>query len=89
MYMIRNPWGDTYYNGSWKSSDSSWTSDYISQVPHDIDPTTAYEHGIFFVEDVDFLRCFDNFQMGHYRDDEGYTDDWFDKEDDRGLTTAF
>jgi hypothetical protein len=30
MYMVRNPWGITYYNGNFKSTDSKWTDDYIS-----------------------------------------------------------
>lgn len=31
MYMLRNPWGITYYAGTWNYEDTdSWTSDYIS-----------------------------------------------------------
>jgi len=41
MYMIRNPWGVTYYNGTWKHDDSSWTSAFKAQVPHSVDPTTS------------------------------------------------
>lgn len=50
MYMLRNPWGITNFKMNWKSTDSAWTSDYISQVPFSVDPTTSYSNGIFFVE---------------------------------------
>lgn len=41
LVMVRNPWGITEYNGNWKSSDALWTSDYISQVPNSVNPTTS------------------------------------------------
>ena len=41
MYMIRNPWGTSEYNGNWRSSDPAWTSSLKSQVPHGVDPTTS------------------------------------------------
>ena len=30
MYMIRNPWGTTNYNGAWYKSDSAWTTALIN-----------------------------------------------------------
>ena len=81
LYMLRNPWGITEYNMSWKSSDPAWTDDYISQVPNGIDPTTSDELGIFFVDADDFMTCFQDFQIGHYRHAEGYDSDWYDVED--------
>lgn len=30
LYMLRNPWGSTEYNGKWNKADTAWTSDYIS-----------------------------------------------------------
>lgn len=42
LYMIRNPWGISYYNQTWNEKDTtSWTSAYRSQVPHGIDPLTS------------------------------------------------
>jgi len=60
LYMIRNPWGQAFFNGTWSQSDTtSWTSDYISQVPHGVNPlTSATGSGIFFVSHTDFLTCF-------------------------------
>jgi len=29
-------------------------------------------------------KCFYNFNIAHYRDKEGYTDDWYDVENDLG-----
>jgi len=49
-------------------------------VPHSVNPLTSQDEGIFFVSHSDFLTCFYDFQIAHYRDNEGYTDDWYDKE---------
>lgn len=82
LYMLRNPWSTTEYNGDWRASDSAWTDDYISQVPNGIDPTTSDTTlGIFFVDHVDFTTCFQDYQIGHYRHDEGYSSTWYDIED--------
>jgi hypothetical protein len=92
MYMVRNPWGITKYNQNWNWNDPNWTEDYLSQVPHEINPTESWEDGIFFVEDINFLRCFYDFQIAHLRDDEGYSKDWYDVEDDPtplGMATLF
>jgi hypothetical protein len=61
MYMMRNPWGITYYSGSWNANYTMWSSDYISQVPHGVDPTTSDSDGIFFVDKDNFLSCFSSF----------------------------
>ena len=50
-----------------------------------INPTTSNAQGIFFVEDNDFATCFSDFEIAHYRDDEGYSLDWYDKEADIGV----
>lgn len=85
LYMIRNPWGVSTYNGTWNQGDTTnWSSDYQSQVPHSVNPLTSQNDGIFFVSSADFLTCFDDFQIAHYRDGEGYIDSWYDKENDNG-----
>ena len=84
MYMIRNPWGNSYYYLTWSDFDPAWTSGYISQVPHNVDPRTSQSDGIFFMEHTNLAKCFSNFIIAHYRDKEGYTDDWFDVENDWG-----
>lgn len=80
MYMLRNPWGIEEPTIPWTSSDEAWTSDYISQVPLSIDPTTANAEGIFFVESTDFQTCFQDYHIGHLRD--GYDNYWYDEEGD-------
>ena len=89
MYMIRNPWGVTYYNGTWKHDDAAWTTAFKAQVPHSVDPTTSHNDGIMFINAADFLTCFDDFQIAEYRDNEGYTDDWYDKNGDAGTETSY
>lgn len=56
VYMLRNPWDVTSYDSSmdWHYTDTKWTDEYISQVPNGIDPTIAFEDGIFFVDKSDF-----------------------------------
>lgn len=42
LYMIRNPWGESFYNKTWNSDDTtSWTAAYRAQVPHGVDPLTS------------------------------------------------
>jgi len=36
------------------------------------------------IEDKDFMRCTGSFQVGVYRDAEGYSNNWFDEEADNG-----
>lgn len=84
MYMLRNPWGISYFNQSWASGDAAWTTAYKSQVPHSVDPDTSQNDGVFFMNSNDFLYCFSDFQVAHYRDNEGYSDTWYDKENDNG-----
>ena len=89
LFMVRNPWGITYYNRAWSYNDASWTSAYKSQVPHSVDPTTSHNDGIFFVPSDLFATCFTDFQIAHYRDGEGYTDTWYDKEGDLGFQAQY
>jgi len=30
MIMLRNPWGSTYYNRTWSSSDPNWTDALVN-----------------------------------------------------------
>lgn len=30
------------------------------------------------------MKCYDDYQIGHFRDPEGYTDDWYDHDGDDG-----
>lgn len=49
LYMVRNPWSDTYYNGDFHYVDSKWTDHRKSQIPFDVDPYDSWENGIFFI----------------------------------------
>eukprot|EP00355_Strombidium_rassoulzadegani_P005559 CAMPEP_0168620598 /NCGR_PEP_ID=MMETSP0449_2-20121227/7231_1 /TAXON_ID=1082188 /ORGANISM="Strombidium rassoulzadegani, Strain ras09" /LENGTH=232 /DNA_ID=CAMNT_0008661631 /DNA_START=347 /DNA_END=1046 /DNA_ORIENTATION=- len=61
LYMMRNPWGRTEYNHTWSKDDPNWSQEFIEQVPFGVDPRTAHEHGIFFIEAGDFLNAFITF----------------------------
>ena len=68
---------------------SPWTDEYRAQVPHTIDTSSAANDGIFFLDKSEFLGCFDDFQIAHYRDDEGFTDDWYDDEGDNSSNAKY
>lgn len=55
MVMLRNPWGLTYYDGTWNKDDSNWTDDLVDYVPWSIDPRTSDDDGIFVMEISDFI----------------------------------
>lgn len=42
LYMVRNPWGITYYYGDWAHDSALWTTAFKAQVPKSIDPTTSH-----------------------------------------------
>lgn len=31
--LVRNPWGEVYYNQEWSKDDAAWTDDLVAQVP--------------------------------------------------------
>ena len=82
MVMVRNPWGHTDYSGAWNARDPRWTDELAAQVPHGVDPRVSdITDGIFVVPMSTFrtsMGCFSAINIVHLRDDEGYTDDWFD-----------
>lgn len=45
-----------------------------------------------FVVPINLMKsgqCFDTYQIGHYRDGEGYSDTWYDKENDNEAMHSF
>ena len=85
MLMIRDPKGKDTYQDKWNSKDkSSWTHDFISQVPRGINPLRPNSYGVFFIEHIRYGRCFESFQIAHMRDKEGYKETWYDIENDDG-----
>ena len=89
LYMLRNPWGETAYKGKFKHDDARWTEAYKAQVPHGIDPTTSNKDGIFFVHHEDMTTCVFDVEIAHYRDNEGYSDTWYDQEKDWGFENIY
>ena len=83
MVLIRNPWGVTNYNRSWFGNDTRWSEETVSQVPFGVDPRTAQFEGVFVmpIQGIIDAVCFTDMQIGHQRENEGYTDTWYDAED--------
>ena len=81
--VIRNPWGVSYYTGTWNKDDSNWTDDLAAQVPLGIDPRTDQASQGTFVMPASYLigtDCINDIQIGHERSSEGYADTWYDEE---------
>jgi hypothetical protein len=70
-------------------NDTRWTDELVRQVPMGVDPRADQEsNGIFVIPLSEFAgqpshndNCFGDFQIGHYRDKEGYSGNWYDVED--------
>ena len=81
--LVRNPWGTANYNQEWSKDDTNWTNDLVAQVPFGIDVRTQQASDGYFVVPISKLigtDCFADYSIGHYRAGEGYTDKWYDKE---------
>lgn len=86
--LIRNPWGVSYYSGTWYKNDASWTNALVAQVPFGVDVRSEQQSkGLFVMPVADLPTCFESYQIAHLRESEGYIDTWYDKEDDTDLTT--
>ena len=83
LLMFRNPWSVSYYSGPWNANDPRWTQNNVDQVPGGIDPRTAQDtEGIFIVPKALLAQnqgCLEAIDILHLRDDEGYTDNWYDE----------
>ena len=82
MFLVRNPWGITYYSGEWNANDTRWTDALVAQVPHGVDPRTSVNDGVMAMPSKNLMEttCISSIQVGHLRDAEGYTSTWFDEE---------
>ena len=63
----------------WNANDTKWTQALINQVPLGINPKLSdRQGGIFFMNEADVVTCFDEIDISHYRDTDGYSGDWYD-----------
>jgi hypothetical protein len=92
MVMMRYPKGTDIgsYNRRWNFRDTkNWIQTYIDQVPFGINPLTAWKKGYLFIESRDLFTCFKEVSIAHKRDEEGYTNNWYDVDDDWGSLWDF
>lgn len=83
VIMGRNPWGITFYNKEWSSTDAKWTDDIVTnQVPNGVDPRTSNKVGIFVMPIKYYIdgQCISSVQVGHVREKDGYKYTWYDEE---------
>lgn len=66
LMLIRNPWGvDAGYTGNWNDGDTTrWTPANKAQAPYTNNPSD----GLFFIEDIDFVKAFGQFTISYYRE---------------------
>lgn len=91
LYMMKDPRGPlqlTDYNGAWNTNDTtSWTPDLRQYIirKYGLDPTNKalkQDTGIFFMGHDKFFTCFSSTDESWDRSAEGYSNDWFDIDDD-------
>ena len=90
VLMLRNPWGITYYNQEWNSTDTRWTEDLVAQVPNGVDPRTSESQGIFIMPIKHLVggKCVSSIQIGHFRESEGFKYTWYDEEEVQMFTES-
>ena len=91
MLMIRDPYGPEpgrkvkdQYSPLHKGG-NLWTDHFKSQVPGGIDPTDVdyfNKTGIFFMNIYTASRAFDGITTTEYREEEGYSNSWYDVDND-------
>lgn len=92
MTMLRYPKGTdiSNYNRRWNHRDTKmWIQSYIDRVPFGINPLTAWKKGYIFIESRDLFTCFKEVSIAHIRDGEGYSNNWYDVENDFGTKSDF
>jgi len=64
---VRNPWGQTEWNGAWSDTSSMWTPELKQRLQ-----VENKDDGIFFMEYKDFLKYFDDIQICYTHDNHKY-----------------
>jgi hypothetical protein len=81
VFLMRNPWGVSYYTSRWNFEDSLWTNSAKQQASaayNGIDPTKANKEGYFVVPASELINggCFYDYYIAHIK--AGYQDSWYD-----------
>ena len=79
MLLMRNPWAANFYSDKWGPEDTKWTDALVAQIPYSFDPRTD-KSGLFVapITALELGKCFDSVAIAHARDDEGYSEVWYD-----------
>ena len=54
LLLVKNPWGETEWNGPWSDGSSEWTSEALKDLDHKFG-----NDGIFWISYADLLRRYD------------------------------
>jgi len=68
LVKLRNPWGQTEWNGPWSDSSSNWTPELKKRLHIE-----NKNDGVFFMAYEDFLKYFDDIQVCYVHDSFQYT----------------
>ena len=79
MLLMRNPWAANFYSDKWGPEDTKWTDALVAQIPYSFDPRTD-KSGLFVapITALELGKCFDSVAIAHVRDDEGFSEVWYD-----------
>jgi len=67
LVKLRNPWGQTEWNGAWSDHSGFWTPELKKRLGWE-----NRDDGIFFMAYEDFLKYFDDIQICYVRDNNKY-----------------
>lgn len=57
LLRVKNPWGNTEWNGAWSDGSKEWTAKMITELDH-----TFGDDGIFWISYQDWLKYFPDFE---------------------------
>lgn len=89
MLLMHDPRGRHSYSWYWSPSSRDWTDYLVDQIPYDFDPRAQSdsETGLFvvpfgaFIDSYDVGFCFQDIQIGHNREADGFELTWYDQID--------
>ncbi|KAF2761112.1 cysteine proteinase, partial [Pseudovirgaria hyperparasitica] len=64
LLKIRNPWGETEWNGAWSDGSKEWTPEMMKELGH-----TFGDDGIFWISYKDFLKYYPEIDRTRLFDD--------------------
>lgn len=68
LVKVRNPWGESEWDGPWSDGSPQWTSDWLERLDHKFG-----DDGVFWMNYKDFLRNYKHINRTRIFDESWYT----------------